>query len=60
MVNDIGPIVLRLRDAGLHIGDPRKGPGHRAARGVTVSGMEIMQTLRKLMIKLNVKVRERF
>jgi succinate dehydrogenase/fumarate reductase flavoprotein subunit len=60
MVNDIGPIVLRLRDAGLHIGDPRKGPGHRAARGVTVSGMEIMQTLRKLMIKLNVKVREEF
>lgn len=60
MANDIGPIVLKLREAGLHVGDPRKGPGHRAARGVTVSGMEIMQTLRKLMIKLDVKVREEF
>lgn len=57
---DIGPIVKRLRDVGLHIGDPRKGPGHRSARGVAVSGMEIMQTLRKLMIKLDVKVREEF
>lgn len=57
---DIGPIVKRLRDAGLRIGDPRKGPGHRSARGVAVSGMEIMQTLRKLMINLDVKVREEF
>jgi succinate dehydrogenase/fumarate reductase flavoprotein subunit len=60
MVTDIGPIIARLRDCGLHIGDPRKGPGHRTARGVAVSGMEIMQTLRKLMIGLDVKVREEF
>jgi succinate dehydrogenase/fumarate reductase flavoprotein subunit len=60
MVSEIGPIVKRMRDSGLRIGDPIRAPGHRTARGVWISGMELMQTLRKLMIKLDVKVREEF
>lgn len=60
LATHIGPILKRLRDDGLRLGDPRRGPGHRSARGVTVSGMEIMQTLRKSMIRLDVKVREEF
>lgn len=60
MIAEIGPIVKRMRDNGLHIGDPIRGPGHRTARGVWVSGMELMQTLRKLLIRHGVKVREEF
>jgi succinate dehydrogenase/fumarate reductase flavoprotein subunit len=58
MVTEIGPIVKRVRDIGLRIGDPIRGPGHRTARGVWLSGMELMQALRKLIIQYDVKVRE--
>jgi succinate dehydrogenase/fumarate reductase flavoprotein subunit len=60
MVRDIGPIVKKLREGGLRLGDPIRGPGHRTARGVWISGMELMQTLRKSLIRLGVKVREEF
>jgi succinate dehydrogenase/fumarate reductase flavoprotein subunit len=60
MVTNIGPIVKQMREAGLRLGDPIRGPGHRTARGVWISGMELMQTLRKSLIKLHVKVREEF
>jgi succinate dehydrogenase/fumarate reductase flavoprotein subunit len=60
MIAEIGPILKRMRDAGMHIGDPIRAPGHRAARGVWVSGMELMQTLRKLLIRYDVKAREEF
>jgi succinate dehydrogenase/fumarate reductase flavoprotein subunit len=60
MISEIGPILKRLKDNGLRIGDPIRGPGHRTARGVWLSGMELMQTLRKLVIRAGVKVREEF
>ena len=60
MVRDVGPLVKLMRDYGLRLGDPIRGPGHRTARGVWVSGMELMQTLRKRMIKLSIPVREEF
>ena len=60
LVGEIGPILKRLRGEGLRLGDPIRGPGHRTARGVWISGMELMQTLRKLMIRHDIKVREEF
>lgn len=60
MISDIGPILKRLKDSGLRIGDPIRGPGHRTERGVWLSGMELMQTLRKLVIRAGVKAREEF
>jgi succinate dehydrogenase/fumarate reductase flavoprotein subunit len=60
MIAEIGPILKRMRENGMHLGDPIRGPGHRTARGVWVSGMELMQTLRKLLIRHDVKVREEF
>lgn len=60
LVRDIGPLVKLMQEGGLRLGNPIRGPGHRAARGVWVSGMELMQTLRKMMIKLGVQVREEF
>jgi succinate dehydrogenase/fumarate reductase flavoprotein subunit len=60
MISEIGPILKRLKDNGLRMGDPIRGPGHRTARGVWVSGMELLQTLRKLVIRAGVKVREEF
>ena len=60
MISEIGPIVKDLRDTGLKIADPIRSPGHRTERGVWMSGMELMQTLRKLNIRSGVKVREEF
>lgn len=60
MVCEVGPILKRMRDAGMRLGDPIRGPGHRTMRGVWISGMELMQTLRKSLIKFDVKVREEF
>jgi succinate dehydrogenase/fumarate reductase flavoprotein subunit len=60
MIAEVGPILKRMREDGMHLGDPIRGPGHRTARGVWVSGMELMQTLRKSLIRHDVKVREEF
>lgn len=60
MVCGVGPVLKRMRDAGLRLGNPVRAPGHRSERGVWISGMELMQTLRKMMIKLDVQVREEF
>ncbi|MSP89665.1 MAG: FAD-dependent oxidoreductase [Alphaproteobacteria bacterium] len=60
MIAQVGPLVKRMRDAGMRTGDPIRSPGHRTPRGVWISGMELMQALRKLMIKLDIKVREEF
>jgi succinate dehydrogenase/fumarate reductase flavoprotein subunit len=60
MIAEIGPILKRMADNGVRLGDPIRGPGHRTARGVWVSGMELMQTLRKFLIRYDVKVREEF
>ena len=60
MVSEVGPVLKSMRDLGLRLGDPIQSPGHRTARGVWYSGMELMQVLRKEMIKLNIKVREEF
>ena len=60
MISEIGPIVKRLQDSGLKIGDPIRSPGHRTERGVWMSGMQLMQTLRKWNIRAGVKVREEF
>jgi succinate dehydrogenase/fumarate reductase flavoprotein subunit len=49
-----------MRNDGMHLGDPIRGPGHRTARGIWVSGMELMQTLRKILVRNEVKVREEF
>ena len=60
MVSEIGPEVKRLRDDGLRMSDPVLTPGHRTARGVWFSGMELMQVLRKRALKAKVMVREEF
>ncbi|MDE0254879.1 MAG: FAD-binding protein [Rhodospirillaceae bacterium] len=60
MVSEIGPEVKRLREDGLRMSDPVLTPGHRAARGVWFSGMELMQVLRKRALKAEVMVREEF
>ena len=60
MIERIAPILKRMRENGMRLGDPIRGPGHRTARGVWVSGMELMQTLKKLLIRQQVKVREEF
>lgn len=60
LVGDVGPAVKDMRDHGLRLGEPIRGPGHRTARGVWVSGMELMQTLRKRLLRLRVMVREEF
>jgi len=60
LVGDVGPLVKRMQDYGLRLGNPIRGPGHRTARGVWVSGIELMQGLRKRMIKFGVQVREEF
>ena len=60
MVSEIGPEVKRLRDDGLRVSDPVLTPGHRTARGVWFSGMELMQVLRKRALKAEVMVREEF
>jgi succinate dehydrogenase/fumarate reductase flavoprotein subunit len=60
MIAEIGPILKRMCENGMHLGDPFRGPGHRTARGVWVSGMELMQTLRKFLVRHQVKVREEF
>lgn len=60
LVSEVGPILQRMRELGLKIGDPIQGPGHRTARGVWLSGMELMQTLRKLLIRAGVRTREEF
>jgi succinate dehydrogenase/fumarate reductase flavoprotein subunit len=60
MIAEIGPILKRMRENGMRLGDPIRSPGHRTARGVWVSGMELMQTLKKLLIRHDVKAREEF
>ncbi|TAK83172.1 MAG: FAD-binding protein [Betaproteobacteria bacterium] len=60
MVNEVGPLLKSMQELGLKLGDPIHSPGHRTARGVWYSGMELMQAIRKPMIKLDIKVREEF
>ncbi len=60
MIERIAPILKRMRENGMRLGDPIRAPGHRTARGVWVSGMELMQTLKKLLLRHQVKVREEF
>lgn len=60
MVREVGPLLNTMRELGLKLGDPIHSPGHRTARGVWYSGMELMQAIRKPLIKLDVKVREEF
>ena len=60
MVSEIGPEVKRLRDDGLRMSDPVLTPGHRTARGVWFSGMELMQVLRKKSAQGQSDVREEF
>jgi len=60
MIALVGPLLKQMRDEGLALGDPIHSPGHRTMRGVWISGMELMQTLRKVLIRHDVKVREEF
>lgn len=60
MIAGVGPLLKQMRDEGLKIGDPIRSPGHRTMRGVWISGMELMQALRKVLIRYDVKVREEF
>lgn len=60
MVGEVGPLAKSMRDLGLRLGDPNHSPGHRKARGVRYSGMELLQALRKPVIKHDIKVREEF
>jgi succinate dehydrogenase/fumarate reductase flavoprotein subunit len=60
MITHVGPLLKQMRDEGLALGDPIQSPGHRTMRGVWISGMELMQALRKMLIRHDVKVREEF
>lgn len=60
MVAEVGPLALAMRELGLRLGDPIHSPGHRKARGVWYSGMELLQALRKPMIRQEIQVREEF
>lgn len=60
MVCHVGPLVKSMSEKGLKLGDPIQSPGHRTARGVWISGMELLQTIRKMLLRYNVKVREEF
>lgn len=60
MVAEVGPLAREMRELGLKLGDPIHSPGHRTARGVWYSGMELLGALRKPMVRMGIPVREEF
>lgn len=60
MVEEIGPEVRKLMDLGLRVSGPLWAPGHRYARGVWASGMEILQILSTVALASKVKFLEEF
>jgi succinate dehydrogenase/fumarate reductase flavoprotein subunit len=60
MVEEIGPAVRELMDAGFRVSDPIQAPGHRHARGVWGSGVEMLQVLSRRAQAAGVRFVEEF
>ena len=60
MVEEVGPAVRELMDAGLRLSDPIRAPGHRHRRGVWGSGVDMLQILSRQAQARGVKFIEEF